>query len=282
MTDLMNNQAHSQDLVDQVSTICQQAGEAILEVYRGSEGIEVDYKADDSPLTKADLAAHKILVKGLSTLLEGVPVLSEESTLPPFEQRRQWSRYWLIDPLDGTKEFINRNGEFTVNVALIDGSRPTLGVVHVPVQGITYTGADGLGACKIANNKKESIAVRGIQQRLDKNQGIDVVASRRHGSDQLQIALEKLKDKFGSVETVSMGSSLKLCLVAEGKADIYPRLALTSEWDTAAAQAVVDAAGGKVVDADFELLTYNQKSDILNPHFYVLGDKNWDWKDILS
>lgn len=272
----------TENLVDRVVTLCEQAGQAILEVYQCHDGIEVDYKADDSPLTQADLAAHKILSSALEAIYADVHVVSEESALPPFEQRQQWSTYWLIDPLDGTKEFINRNGEFTVNVALIHQGRPVLGVVHVPVQAITYTGARGLGATKRSPTQTHNINVRSLQERQQQGLSIDVVASRRHGSDQLQQALAKLKNQFGEIDTLSMGSSLKFCVVAEGKADIYPRLAPTSEWDTGAAQAVVEAAGGIVVDANFQTLSYNQKSDILNPHFYVFGDKNWDWQAILG
>jgi len=267
----------NQILVDQVVDICEQAGEAIMQVYRATDGIDVDYKADDSPLTQADLAAHRILVEALPKLLNGVPVLSEESSLPSFSQRQEWRRYWLIDPLDGTKEFISRNGEFTVNVALIEQGKPILGVVYIPVQAVCYTGALGLGASKVKADSSQALAVRSIEQNR-----IAVVASRRHGSDQLQVALEKLRKHFGEVDTLSMGSSLKFCLVAEGKADFYPRLAPTSEWDTGAAQAVVEAAGGRVVDTEFKALAYNQKDDILNPHFYVLGDQNVDWQTILS
>jgi len=271
-----------QNLVDRVVVISQLAGDAIMAVYRSVEGIEVDYKADDSPLTQADLAAHRILIDRLPALISAVPVLSEESALPPYNERQQWQRYWLIDPLDGTKEFISRNGEFTVNVALIENGRPLLGVVHVPAQSITYAGIQGQGAYKWVSGQRQPISVRPLKDRMNQSLPIEVVASRRHGSDQLQSALIKLQQRFGDIETVSMGSSLKFCLVAEGRADLYPRLAPTSEWDTAAAQAVVEAAGGKVVDDNFQTLRYNQKDNILNPHFYVWGDQSIDWPSILS
>jgi len=271
--------AINQQLVDQVVAICQRAGDAIMAVYRTVEGIDVNYKADDSPLTQADLAAHKLLAAELPLLLTDIPLLSEESSLPPYSTRQQWQRYWLIDPLDGTKEFINRNGEFTVNVALVENGQPTLGVVHVPAQGITYTGARGLGAYKLKAGRAQAIAIRTIEKAS--SHAVSVVASRRHGGEALQQALAKLGNHFSDIETLSMGSSLKFCLVAEGKADIYPRLAPTSEWDTAAAQAVVEAAGGAVVDNHFQALRYNQKDDILNPHFYVWGDQTIDWPTIL-
>ena len=269
-------------LLHQVMQLCCRAGDAILEVYDRSEGFGVDIKADDSPVTEADLAAHRILEPGLAALLEGVPVLSEESTLPPFEERRRWRRYWIIDPLDGTKEFINRNGEFTVNVALIDGDKPVLGVVYVPVTRVAYAGAEALGAFKYIDGEGRAIAVRSVASRREAGLALEVVASRRHGAEAINSFLDKVGAALGPVETKSMGSSLKLCLVAEGAADIYPRLALTSEWDTAAAQAVVEAAGGVVVDTDFVALRYNTKADILNPFFYVFGDKAVDWRAVLS
>ncbi len=260
--------------LDAVIGLCEQAGQAILAVYNQAEGFDVDTKADDSPLTQADLASHKVLVSGLRKVLD-IPILSEESKLPDFETRQSWSRYWLIDPLDGTKEFVKRNGEFTVNVALIDNHRPILGVVYVPVLNITYAGYQGAGALKVSNGHRERISVRKT------GSTIDVVASRSHGADAVNQLMDKLDGAFDAVNTTNMGSSLKLCLVAEGKADLYPRLALTAEWDTAAAQAIVEAAGGQVVDLDFQTMEYNRKDDILNPFFYVIGDSNIQWKQLL-
>jgi len=269
-------------LLDQVITLAQKAGEKILEVYHQSEGLEVKNKSDDSPVTAADLAAHAILHPGLEQLLPNVPVLSEESLLPSYNVRKSWGRYWIIDPLDGTKEFIKRNGEFTVNVALIEEGIPVLGVVHVPVLGITYAGLAGTGAYKIERGEKRAIQTRSVQSRLDQKLSIEVVASRSHGADAVDRFLHKITAALGSVELKNMGSSLKLCLVAEGAADIYPRLALTSEWDTAAAQAIVEAAGGKVLDINLQEMRYNQKEDILNPFFYVIGDTEYAWENILE
>ncbi len=271
-----------QKLLDNVVELAKQAGDKILEVYARVEGFEIDTKSDDSPVTEADLAAHAILEPGLIPLLEGVPVLSEESNMPPYAERSQWQQYWIIDPLDGTKEFIKRNGEFTVNIALIDNGVPVLGVVYVPVLDITYTGLAGAGAWKLADGKREAINTRSIQSRLDTKQPIEVVASRSHGAEAVENFLENVTTELGAVETKNMGSSLKLCLVAEGQADIYPRLALTSEWDTAAAQAVVEAAGGKVIDIDLNVMRYNTKDDILNPFFFVIGDTHYDWEKILK
>lgn len=271
-----------QAILDQVITLCRKAGDAILEVYERTEGMDIKTKADDSPVTAADLAAHHILEPGLAALIDGVPVLSEEGELPDYETRSSWQRYWIIDPLDGTKEFINRNGEFTVNVALIDQGEPVFGVVYVPVLDITYTGVKGQGAFKISGGEKTAIQTRSIEQLQQAGDAVAVVASRNHGADAVVSLLDRIGSTLGEVTTKSMGSSLKLCLVAEGAADLYPRLALTCEWDTAAAQAVVEAAGGIVLDAELNTLRYNQKDSLLNPFFYVIGDKTYDWQSLLK
>lgn len=280
MTELSPNAL--QTLADQVTVLCRQAGEAILKVYNRSQGFVVDTKADNSPLTEADLAAHRILERGLTGLLDSVPVLSEESPMPGFDERKAWERYWLVDPLDGTREFVNRNGEFTVNVALIEAGEPVLGVVHVPVSNITYVGAQKLGASKREGDSVRPIRVRTIAERKSTGEPVELVASRRHGAEAVERLLDKVGQALGPVETKNMGSSLKLCLVAEGEADLYPRLAPTAEWDTAAAQAVVEAAGGVVLDDQFRVLRYNSKSDILNPFFYVIGDPEYDWRALLG
>jgi 3'(2'), 5'-bisphosphate nucleotidase len=240
----------------------------------------VDMKADNSPLTKADLAAHAILEPGLLGLIAGVPVLSEEGKLPAWETRRQWQRYWIIDPLDGTKEFIKRNGEFTVNIALIENGEPVLGVVHVPALNISYSGVKGLGAVKYEKDVQTILRTRSMNAR--NGEPVAVVASRSHGADAVDALLEKIGEHVGEIALKNMGSSLKLCLVAEGAADIYPRLALTSEWDTAAAQAVVEAAGGCVLTDKLAVMRYNTKDDILNPFFYVIGDTQYDWQSLLK
>jgi 3'(2'), 5'-bisphosphate nucleotidase len=258
--------------IERIVEIARQAGGAILEVY--ATDFSVETKGDDSPLTKADMASHKIIVSALEALTPEIPVLSEESAEIPYETRKSWNRYWLIDPLDGTKEFIKRNGEFTVNIALIDGDRPVLGVVHVPVSGVSYFGADGDGAFR----QEPGEPPQAIQVQSRHRRPVQVAGSRSHAGEALQKYLEKL----GEHEIVSMGSSLKLCLVAEGKADLYPRLGLTSEWDTAAAQAVVEAAGGRVSDTAMQPLRYNTKESLLNPHFFVFGDKDQDWSKYLQ
>ena len=255
------------ELVEPIVALSRKAGDAILEVY--ATDFDVQAKEDESPLTQADMASHKVIEKGLRDLTPDLPIISEESGLPEFEERSQWGMYWLIDPLDGTKEFVNRNGEFTVNIALIDGNRPVLGVVHVPVINKTYTGCEGTGATVRENDDDP----RSIEVASTTSAPVRVVGSRSHRGASLDAFLEQL----GDVEMLPMGSSLKFCIVAEGKADIYPRLGLTSEWDTAAAQAVVEQAGGAVLELDGSPLAYNAKADILNPHFLVRGpaDRNW-------
>lgn len=257
--------------IQKINEIARQAGTAILEIYK--RDFDVMEKPDKSPLTEADLAAHHIIVNELQSLTPEIPVLSEESADIPYDTRSQWQTYWLIDPLDGTREFIKRNGEFTVNIALIHEGRAVLGVVYVPVSQITYYGDSEHGAFKMDANGNSSA----IQVISEHQTPLQVAGSRSHAGDSLLQFLNKL----GEHEIVSMGSSLKLCLVAEGKADVYPRLGPTSEWDTAAAQAVVEAAGGKVTDTNMNPLIYNTKESFLNPYFFVFGDTSVDWSTYL-
>ncbi|MGS2724616.1 3'(2'),5'-bisphosphate nucleotidase CysQ [Porticoccus sp. GXU_MW_L64] len=261
------------ELLKKVEALCAEAAQATLVVYRQKDSWQVTAKQDDSPVTAADLAAHKVLVAGLPGILD-VPVLSEESRLPDFAERQSWQRYWLVDPLDGTKEFINGNGEFTVNVALIEDGEPVLGVVVVPVTGVVYSAVSGLGAFK----NGEPIHCR----QLPEEACPVVVASRRHGSSEGENALVSLESHFGGVELMQVGSSLKFCMIAEGRADLYPRFAPTCEWDTAAAQAVLTAAGGQVVNLDGEPLSYNRKESLLNPFFVALGDTRIPWLGVLA
>ncbi|MFT4631920.1 MAG: 3'(2'), 5'-bisphosphate nucleotidase [Candidatus Pseudothioglobus sp.] len=275
-----------QEILPGVISIARQAGKAILEVYQ-REDFSVQSKRDDSPLTAADLAAHHLIVSGLTALAPEIPVLSEESDDIPFSERQQWSRYFLVDPLDGTKEFINRNGEFTVNIALIDEGVPVLGVVYVPVLDVLYAGTsvaadDHAGVAFVERNGvRKDIRVASLAPRLAAGEPLRVVASRRHSSPDMEACMVSLNERF-TVTTLNMGSSLKLCMIAEGEADLYPRLAPTCEWDTAAAHGVVMAAGGDVVDAGLLPLRYNTKAELLNPYFYVLGDTSFDWSASLT
>lgn len=261
-----------QQLVD----LAEQAGKAILAIYETD--FEVMDKADDSPLTQADLAAHKVLVAGLAELTPDIPVLSEEEKAPEFAVRQSWSRYWIIDPLDGTKEFVNRNGEFTVNVALIDGHQSVLGVVGVPVQDRVFFGDVKAGQALLFQNGKQTLlAGRKAETQIAEHGSVTAVASRSHGGERLEAYLDAVSVEFGGVDRKPMGSSLKLCTLAEGEADIYPRLGPTSEWDIAAADAVLSAAGGEVLTFDGKQLQYNTKDSLLNPEFLALGDASYDW-----
>ena len=259
------------EFIEPIIALARSAGDAILEVY--ASDFDVQSKDDESPLTQADLASHRRIIAGLTELTPELPVISEEGGLPPFETRSQWQTYWLIDPLDGTKEFVNRNGEFTVNIALVHDGRPVFGVVHVPVQARTYVGCEGHGAELRADGEPP----KPITVARNSGRPVRIVGSRSHRGSSLDAFIEKL----GDCELVPMGSSLKFCVVAEGGADVYPRLGPTSEWDTAAAQAVVEQAGGSVVTLDGKPMKYNQKEDILNPHFLVIGAADHDWLALL-
>lgn len=265
--------------LDTLLRIAKTAGNAILSVYQRAGDIDVTIKDDNSPLTEADRDAHEIIIAELKEFTPAIPILSEESDGTSVDERLSWSRYWLVDPLDGTKEFIKRNGEFTVNIALINNGAPELGIVHVPVTNISYLGKTGVGAWKVAaTGEVDAISIANF----DLNQGqVRIVASRSHRGDLLDQLINTLEAKLGEAEVVSMGSSLKICLLAEGKADIYPRLAPTSEWDTAAAHAILAAAGGDIVDTEFQALRYNQKESMLNPHFIAISDISYDWQSVL-
>jgi 3'(2'), 5'-bisphosphate nucleotidase len=243
-----------------VCALAVRAGEAILEVYNGND-FDVALKSDSSPLTRADLAAHKVIEDGLSAAFPELPILSEESEPISWEQRRDWIRYWLVDPLDGTREFIKRNGEFTVNIALIERGVPVLGVVYAPVLEKLYWGYDAVAWCKHAGGAARAIQV--IQEGEEVSP-FRVVASRSHRSAELERFLADLPPH----ECVAMGSSLKFCLVADGTAHLYPRIGPTMEWDTAAADAIVRAAGGAVTTLNGEPLVYN-KPELVNPYFLV-------------
>jgi len=256
-------------LVADVCALACLAGDAILEVYESDFSVEA--KDDRSPLTAADRASHRVIAEGLRRLAPDVPVLSEEGRSIPAQERQGWQRLWIVDPLDGTKEFIKRNGEFTVNIALVEDDAPVFGVVYVPVSRRLYWGGRDMGAWRQdGDGAPEPVRVR----RPDPGRGLTVVQSRSHPSPELEAFLKELH----VAESISVGSSLQLCAVAEGRADLYPRFGPTMEWDTAAGQAVVEGAGDKVLDQSGRALVYN-KPDLLNPHFVVLGDWNpGNWK----
>jgi 3'(2'), 5'-bisphosphate nucleotidase len=268
-----SNTAALTELLHSVVTIAQLAGAKIMEIYATDDFI-VQKKDDNTPLTKADMAAHHTIVAGLTALPVNYPILSEESSHIPYQERIQWQCYWLVDPLDGTREFIKRNGEFTVNIALIEAHRPVLGVVYVPVTQVLYYACQGYGAFKQEHGQQP----QRIFARDCPADRLIVAGSRSHAGATLQTFIQRLNM---SVELVSIGSSLKSCLVAEGKADIYPRFGPTSEWDTAAAQCIVEQAGGHLTDILLQPLLYNTKDSLLNPHFLVFGDAKKQWNNYL-
>ena len=258
-------------LVAQVRSLACRAGAAILEVYEGE--FHVERKDDRSPLTAADLAAHHLIVEGLSALTPDLPVLSEESAGVPWPERSRWTRYWLVDPLDGTREFVKRNGEFTVNIALIDDHRPVLGVVQVPVSGLVAWAVSGQGAWQVvADGEPQRLRTRARAEPL-------VVAGSRSHGDARQASL---LDQVGRHEVVPLGSSLKFLRIAAGEADLYLRLGPTSEWDTAAAQCVLEEAGGAVLDLDGRPLACNTRDSLLNPEFFACGDPRTDWARLFA
>lgn len=257
------------DWADAISDIARAAGNEIMTVY--AQDFKVIQKADASPLTQADLAAHRCIVSKLPALDSRLPILSEESADIAWSERRNWSRYWLVDPLDGTREFIKKNGEFTVNIALIENGEPILGVVYAPVIDWLLVGGRGFGA------HWQKAGISGIAKVAVSSGPLRVAASRSHRDEKTQCYL----DRMGSADTFGIGSSLKFCKIATGEIDLYPRFGPTSEWDTAAAQAVLEAAGGGVFTLDGKPLLYNTKESLLNPHFIAVGDRNIAWRNWL-
>ncbi len=262
--------------------VAKRAGEAIIDVYNSDFAVE--QKDDKSPLTLADKRSHEIIESVLAQTVtvnnSTVPILSEEGKETSYDERKKWKYFWLVDPLDGTKEFIKRNGEFTVNIALIHKHKPVLGIIYIPVKDVFYFAAIGYGTYRLENSKivTDDLSIKKLVDKSQKlpldsgnNTSLTVIGSRSHRSDEFSEFVRRLKEKHGNVEFISSGSSLKLCLVAEGKADVYPRLGPTMEWDTAAGQAIAEQANCTVLDAQTnEPLGYN-KNNLLNPFFIVSG-----------
>jgi 3'(2'), 5'-bisphosphate nucleotidase len=254
-----------------VIAIAREAAAAILAVY--DSAFTVEHKHDSSPLTAADLAAHHCIVAGLERLTPDIPVLSEESVAVPVSVRRAWPRLWLVDPLDGTREFVKRNGEFTVNIALIIDGMPVFGVVQAPVTGKLWHGGRGLGAFR-----RDGDLDVPLQTRCPASAPLRVAATRSHRDERTQALMARM----GEVESIRLGSSLKFCALAEGDMDVYPRFGPTSEWDTAAAQCVLEGAGGCVIDPQGRRFHYNQRDTLLNGDFLALGDPGLPWRDWLD
>lgn len=271
----MNNlvtDINTPELLESVINIAGRAAAEILTVYETE--FNVEDKEDRSPLTAADMASHRLICRELAHTTPEIPILSEESSTVPYATRKTWRQYWLVDPLDGTREFIKRNGEFTVNIALIEEHKPVLGVVHVPVKNLCYYAAEGFGSFR-----READNTIPLKVRQTVPGKYTVAGSRSHGSERQTEFIDRLGE---NVQLIAIGSSLKFCLVAEGLVDIYPRFGPTSEWDTAAAQCVVEQAGGKVTDTAFQPLLYNTKESLLNPEFLAIADDSFDWRPFLD
>jgi 3'(2'), 5'-bisphosphate nucleotidase len=266
----MSGNANPCSYLAQAKAIAEDAGERILAVYQ--RRFTVSEKQDGSPLTEADRAAHALITSRLQELTPDIPVLSEESAAVGYEQRGAWTRLWLVDPLDGTKEFVKRNDEFTVNIALIENSQPVLGVVLAPALRVAYWACRGQGAFK----QKNGGAQQAIHARRYVGGKATVAVSRSHPGARLAGFLQSVTRRQGPPETLAMGSALKMCLVAEGTVDVYARFGPTSEWDTAAAQCVVAQAGGRLTDFEGHTLSYNKPS-LLNPWFVASGRGDYDW-----
>lgn len=263
-------------LLPQVIEIARSAGQMILEIYEKKQ-YEAYTKSDETPVTSADIAAHKFITERLSDLTPDIPVLSEEDADISLEQRAQWERYWLVDPLDGTQEFIARSGDFATIIALVDNNRPTMGVVYGPVSGVTYYAYNGKGAWKIPD-MSDSVKIH-THKHEQPEQSIAIAISRRQN-------INRITNRMSSAwnyDLIPLGSAaLKACLVAEGAVDCYLRLGPTGEWDTAATQCIVEEAGGRILSTQLEPLSYNERETLENPNFIVLGDADLPWNEILQ
>lgn len=251
--------------IQKINSIAKKAGDEIMKIYQ--QDFDVDYKKDNSPLTKADIHSNEVIIKNLENLYPDIPVLSEENNEIPYKTRKNWEYFWLIDPLDGTKEFVKENGKFTVNIALIYKNTPILGVIYAPALNLLYYAQKDRGAFKQEENK--------IPQRLPiyhhtLNDNLKVIVSKSHYNQKTREFVNNLKNQYKKIEFISIGSSLKFCLIAEGKADIYPRLAPTMEWDVAAGQVIIEQSGGRVVNFNNKTpLNYN-KENLFSPWFIGL------------
>lgn len=264
----------SLELIRALGELAEKAGRATMEVR--ARGFRVTDKADKSPVTEADLRAHEILVEGISHLTPEIPIISEEGGLASLEERQGWPRWYLVDPLDGTREYASGGSDFTVNIALLEEGVSQLGVVHVPTTGETFVGAgsEGIAYVRVADGVERDL---GVTDRSDSNR-LRVVASKSHRTPALASYLQGLEDKYGEIEAVAFGSSLKFCALADGRADLYPRLGPTSQWDTAAGQAVLEASGGIVWAPDGSRFSYEPRETFLNTDFLACADasKNAD------
>lgn len=266
-------------LVPPLLALCEEAGAAICELYHAPDADQYEAKGDDSPLTSADLAADAIIALGLGQLGPVLPILSEESSHIAVDERLGWQRYWLVDPLDGTKEFLARTGEFTINLALVEAHRPVLGVLFLPLTRQAYIGIPGYRAWRRDMGSGEEVALH--TRALAPDRPLAVLASRRHRGRRLLACLDWLGERWPELERHNSGSALKFCQLAEGRGDFYPRFSRCCEWDTAAGQALLEAAGGALLGMDGRPLRYNLTESVFSPNFYGLGDPDHAlWRDL--
>ncbi len=266
-------------LLPDILELVQEVGKIILEVYKTD--FHIEHKKDNTPVTTADFAANTFIVKTLTKLTPDIPILSEESDEIPFEKRSTWTLYWLVDPLDGTRTFIEKTGEFSVNIALVYQHSPILGVIYSPVQACSFYAYQGSGAFYQQDTEQARSIQVCSQIPKDQSRKVKVACTKSSHCQALAIFLDNLKKEFHAYTLKYMGSSLKSCMVAKGEADIYARLGPTSEWDTAAAQCIVEEAGGLVTDTNMQILKYNTKDSLLNPNFFVFGDRSIAWQHFL-
>jgi 3'(2'), 5'-bisphosphate nucleotidase len=271
-------------LIKPLLELTHEAGDAICRHYHSVESGAFEAKGDDSPITRADLDSHAILLRGLSALGADIPILSEESTQVSASQRMAWTRYWLVDPMDGTREFLDRTGEFTINIALIEDHKPVFGLLYLPLEKVAYVGIPGSGAQRYECEADGSWVRRELSTRpLRDLEVLTVLASRRHRGPRLVACLRWLEQRWGTVDRKNSGSALKFCQLVEGEGDFYPRFSPCCEWDTAAGQAILEAAGGALVDLAGLPLRYNCAESLYSPDFYALGDANHPlWRELLA
>ena len=273
----MEQGSEFKSLATSLLPLLQTAGAEILRHYSSVNPTDVHIKEDRSPLTAADLASHDILMAGLEELTPSIPVLSEEAAIPHLSERQHWSQLWLVDPLDGTREFIDANDQFCINLALIDNGEPLLGLIYSPVSRLCYVGIIGEGAWRIENDVWHGLNCR----KMGHSEQTVLVAGSRRFTDDMLACEDGLKEDLASVVRLAMGSAMKFCQLADGNADIYPCFGPTSEWDTAAGQAIVEAAGGQMVSLDFKTFRYNQRESVLNGGFFVFADREYAWEQLI-
>ena len=264
--------------IKQIQDICKQASQAILTIY-AKQNHQVNFKSDGSPVTNADLASHEIITRSLQTLTASWPVLSEEAADIPYSERSLWDTYWLVDPLDGTKAFVNRTDDFSINIALISQHRPVFGMVYIPVQDLCYFGGSLFHGAWRQRLNEDPLSITTASCHLGER--VTIAISRNMSEQDMPELFKQLRYYFTKIRIIESAGAIKGCMVADGSADIYPRPGTTCEWDTAAFQAIVEAAGGQVVDSQGKVLEYNKKTDLFNSDFYVTGDLLPEWKQFI-